>query len=325
MKTSYKERHCQLSIREKMAGRRIDSYLAARFATYSRCFFQKLIEAGKVTVDDKRVKNSTTLYAGCKIVLTLPAVDKRIIAEEIDLDIIYADDVMLCINKRPFVVVHPARGNISGTVINAMFGKFRHEIETIDGFYPKVVHRLDKNTSGLLMLGLREREHAILSSQFEYRRVRKLYQAICHGVVKDDEGEVDLPIGFSGKDDERMAIRHDEGRNSLTFYKVLRRFRDYTLVELELKTGRTHQIRVHMATLGHPLVGDEPYGGVPAIYPQDILSEAGESLEPVIERQALHSSSITCHHPVTRQLMTVTAPLTSDMADFIALLERAGR
>ncbi len=324
MKTSYKERHCRLLIREKMAGRRIDSYLASRFSMYSRTFFQKLIAAGKVMRDGKPVKNSSPLTAGCEIVLTLPAVEKRILAEEMPLDILYEDDVMICINKRPFVVVHPARGNFSGTLINALFGRYREKIEAIDGFYPKMVHRLDKNTSGLLLVGLFEKEHAELATQFEFRRVRKLYWAVCHGEMKDDIGEIELPIGPSETNSEAMAVRHDVGKPSLTYFTVVKRFKGYTLVELELKTGRTHQIRVHMSAIGHPLVGDDVYGGVPALYPQDILGDKFESLEPVIERQALHSRCIEFRHPVSGARMKIEAPLIDDMAALIDMLGEKG-
>ncbi|GAB4152044.1 MAG: RluA family pseudouridine synthase [Planctomycetota bacterium] len=324
VKESYKERHCRIKIREKMAGRRIDSYLAARFQGYSRSFFQKLISSGGVLLDGRPVKNSTSLRPGSEIVLTLPAVEKNILPEEISLDIIYEDKWILAVNKSPNVVVHPARGNFTGTIINALFGRYRNEIETIDGFYPKVVHRLDKNTSGLLLIGLYEEEHAKLATQFEFRKVCKLYRAIVHGVVEHDEGEIDLPIGESEEDESVMAIRPDIGKPSLTVFKVIRRFRNFSLVELELKTGRTHQIRVHMAAIGHPLACDEDYGGGGAIFPQDVLGDEFESLEPVLDRQALHSASIEFSHPVTWERMKLEAPMASDMEAFLKLLERAG-
>jgi 23S rRNA pseudouridine1911/1915/1917 synthase len=323
VKESYKARHCRIVIREKMAGRRIDAYLAARFQEYSRSFFQKLITSGNVLLDGRPVKNSTALRPGSTIVLTLPAVDKNILAEEIALDIIYEDKWMVAVNKAADLVVHPARGNFSGTVINALFGRFKHEIETIDGFYPKVVHRLDKNTSGLLLVGLTEEEHAKLSTQFEFRKVRKLYRAIVHGVVEHDEGEIDLPIGESEDEDAVMAIRPD-GKPSFTDYKVIQRFPSYTYVELELKTGRTHQIRVHMSAIGHPLVCDEDYGGGGAVFPQDVLGEKFESLEPIIDRQALHSFSIEFSHPVTWERMKLEAPLPSDMKELLKALENCG-
>jgi len=321
LKESYKERRCVLRIKEKMAGRRIDSYLAARFSNYSRSFFQKLIAEGKVTLDGRPVKNSTPLRAGCEIVLTLPAVEKNILAEDMPLDILYEDKWILALNKRPFVVVHPARGNFTGTIINALFGRYREQIETIDGFYPKVVHRLDKNTSGLLLVGLYEREHAALAVQFEFRKVVKKYWAIVHGLVRADAGEIDLPIGPSAERRDAMAIRRDVGKPSRTRYRVVERFSDYSLVELELLTGRTHQIRVHMAAVGHPLVGDPLYGGCEALFPQDV-SPHEQALEPVIERQALHSRSIEFTHPVSGERMRLEAPLAPDMASLLELLRR---
>ncbi len=323
VKESYKERHCRIIIREKMAGRRVDSYLAARFMSYSRSFFQKLISTGKVLMDGRPVKNSTSLRPGSEIVLTLPAIDKNILAEEIELDIIYEDDYLLAVNKAANVVVHPARGNFTGTVINAVFGKYKERIAEVDGFYPKMVHRIDKNTSGLLLIGLTEKEHADLAGQFEFRKVRKLYRAIVQGVIGQDEGSIDLPIGESAEDSGVMAIRHDTGKPSLTHYKVLERFTGFSFIELELMTGRTHQIRVHMSAIGHPLACDEDYGGCAEIFPQDIAGVERESLEPVLDRQALHSWSIEFFHPVSNERMTLHAPLARDMSDLLELLRGA--
>ncbi|MFA4987438.1 MAG: RluA family pseudouridine synthase [Candidatus Brocadiia bacterium] len=325
MKESYQARHCKLRIREKMAGRRIDAYLAARFGKYSRSFFQKLIKSGGVLLDGRPVSKSTPLRAGFEIVLTLPAIDKHIIAQEMPLDILYEDDVMLAINKDPYVVVHPARGNWSGTVINAVFGKYRDKIETVPGFYPKVVHRIDKNTSGLLLIGLTEKEHAALATQFEFRRVRKFYWALATGVIGPDEGEIDIPIGLSEDDDSTMAIHGEESKECLTWFRVVERFKGYTLIEVELKTGRTHQIRVHLSAIGHPLACDEEYGGGGAIFPQDILGPDFEDIEPVLDRQALHSHTIEFSHPVTGARMVLNAPLKADLSKTVDLLRKGSQ
>ena len=323
MKESYKERHCRLQIKKvKVFGRRIDSYLAARFQGYSRNFFQKLIASRKVLINGAVAKNSSTLRSGCEIMLTLPAIDKCIRAEDMPLDIIYEDKWVLAVNKPPYTVVHPARGNLTGTIINAMFGRFRKEIEEIDGFYPKVVHRLDKNTSGALLIGLTEKEHVELARQFERRSVRKIYWAITRGIVNENRASIELPIGFSTEKDGLMAIRKDTGKPSLTKYRVLKRFAaGYTLLEVELKTGRTHQIRIHLSAIGHPIACDRDYGDGEAIFPQDIGGWEFESLEPVLERQALHSRSLEFDHPITGKRIKIEAPLRGDMERLIEMLE----
>ncbi|MDZ7816777.1 MAG: RluA family pseudouridine synthase [Planctomycetota bacterium] len=184
MKKSYKERRCILSVSGKVEGRRIDSYLAARFNRYSRSFFQRLIAAGRVSLRGRKVKNSSVLQRGDEIEVLLPAIDKKILPQDLPLDILYEDEYIIAVNKDADSVVHPARGHWKGTLINAVFGRFEQRVENEDGFYPKVCHRIDKDTTGVILIGLTEKEHAAITRQFEERTVTKKYWAIVEGVVK---------------------------------------------------------------------------------------------------------------------------------------------
>ena len=314
-----------MSVSGKVEGRRIDSYLAARFCQYSRSFFQKLISEGRVSLKGRKVKNSSVLQRGDEIGEGLPAIDKKILPQDLPIDVLFEDEFSITVNKDAASVVHPAPSQPNGTRINAVFGRFRDRVENEDGFYPKVCHRIDKDTTGVILIGLTETEHAAITRQFEDRTVTKKYWAIVEGVVKPEEGEIDLPIFFEPMVSKVSVIDHEKGKHALTLFTVRERFDSHTLLELELKTGRTHQIRIHLASIGHPIICDGDYGCGEPMFPQDLAGHQHDSLEPVIERQALHSKMLEFAHPLTDERVRIEAPLKADMKSVIELLSQGDK
>lgn len=297
-------------VRRANQGMRLDRFLASRFPGYSRSFLQELIREGRVLVKGKPCRPSTPVAPGDEIELRLPEGAPRE-PEDLGLEVVYRDDCVLAINKRPGLVVHPARGHKTGTILQGLFHLFREEIARDPTFHVGPVHRLDAGTSGLLLCAWGEETHKFLQSQFEHRSVEKTYLAICSGEPRFDELEVDAPLGTDPADPERVAVGGLRARPALTRLKVLARGGGCALVRAEPHTGRTHQIRVHLAHVGHPLVGDELYGG-------PTRDARGATL---LERPALHSESLTFVHPRTGEPMTLRAPLWRDMRE---LLERIG-
>ena len=248
---------------EEWTDNRIDKVLSEYFADYSRSFLKKLFEDGKITVNGKVIKQSYKLKVSDMIDISVPEpVNIDIEPENIPLDIIYEDDDVILVNKPKGMVVHPAPGHYSGTLVNGLMYHFKDSLSGINGeFRPGIVHRIDMDTTGILVVCKNDMAHRSLSEQLHEHSITRKYYAIVHGNIQQDNGTVDAPIGRSPKDRKKMAVNTRNGRRAVTHYRVLERFGGkYTYIECQLETGRTHQIRVHMSSIGHPILGDEVYG-----------------------------------------------------------------
>ncbi len=279
------------------AGVRIDRYLSDQCQDISRSYLQKLLKEQSVLVEEKPVKSNYKVNAGDRISLTLPEIrEPEIMPEEIPLNIVYEDKDIILINKPKGMVVHPAAGHYSGTLVNGLMFHCRSELSGINGVMrPGIVHRIDMDTTGVLIVCKNDMAHNSISEQLKEHSITRKYAAIVHGVLKDDEGMINAPIGRHPIDRKKMSINEKNGREAVTHYRVLERFRQFTYIECQLETGRTHQIRVHMASIGHPLVGDSVYG--PAKCPFRL------------DGQTLHAGVLGIIHPRTSEYMEFTAPL----------------
>ncbi len=273
---------------------RLDAYIAKKREDLSRVMVQKLIENGNVLVDGKKRKISYKVQVGEVIELDIPeAKETGVKAEDIPLDIVYEDEDIIVVNKSKGMVVHPANGNPDGTLVNAIMAHCKGSLSGIGGeIRPGIVHRLDKDTSGLLIVAKNDRAHINMSEQIKNREVKKIYIALVRGVVPENEATINMPIGRSTKDRKKMAVRKD-GKEAITHFKVLKRYANYTLLEVKIDTGRTHQIRVHMAEIGHPVVGDMVYSNG--------KNEFG------VQGQMLHAKSLDFKHPITGKQMHLEA------------------
>jgi 23S rRNA pseudouridine1911/1915/1917 synthase len=334
--------HVRIDIRKVLKNRRLDKYLSGRLGKVSRNALQGYIKDGNVTVNGREVKPSYTIRPGDVIDMMLP-VEKphEIPPEDIPLDVIYEDDDLIAINKQPGLIIHPARGNWSGTLVNALAHYFRMNWRDISAlptsgevFRPGIVHRLDRDTTGVILVAKSELALWNLGKQFEHRKTLKTYSAIVHGLVALDEDVIDMPIGKHPRVREKYSVHHKTGKpvpattkQAITRYKVLRRMRNagdsemaFTLVELYPKTGRTHQLRVHMSYLGHPMVGDKTYGGGP-LYRSQLEGRPHVAEGPLITRQALHAHTIEFYHPRTGERMSLQAPWPEDFTKPLELLQ----
>jgi 23S rRNA pseudouridine1911/1915/1917 synthase len=302
--------------------RRIDKYLHDRFANFSRAMIQKQIAAGAVKVNGEIVKASFKLTPGDVIEMTLPELpSKEIVPEELPLDIIYEDDDLIILNKQADMVVHPARGNTHGTLVNAL-AHYSSELSSgLGDFRPGVVHRLDRNTTGVMVVTKNDTALWKVAKQFENRTIKKDYLAVVHGTPDLTADKISAPLGIHPKVREKYAIRPETGKESVTFYEVLEEFRGYSLIKCMPKTGRTHQIRVHLSYIKHPIVGDDMYGGKP-VYPWQLKDAEPVVEEPVIARCALHASTIEFKHPLTNEVVKYKAPLPNDMQCLLEMLRQ---
>ena len=335
----------QVTVRFELArdlDKRLDKYLVDRIPFLSRTSLQHLIKEKAVTVNGRVPKASTKLRLGDVVIAMLPPPpSNEIPAENIPLEVLYEDEHLIVINKRDDIIVHPARGNKTGTIINALAWHFQYkssgQLSTVGEEFarPGVVHRLDRHTTGVMVAAKSDTAHWRLGKQFESRHTDKRYLAVVHGRMEPYADVIDLPLGKHPTIKEKYAVRWDQtGKASTTIYRVREVYRDFTLVELELKTGRTHQIRVHLSHIGFPIVGDDIYGGkhlkisdvsgftrgpgasVPglaALVPTDWL----------IQRQALHAAMLGFTHPMTDKPMTFQAPVHEDMRLLIQLLRKS--
>ena len=283
------------------AGERLDVFLTRQQPDLSRAHVQKLITEGAALVDGAVRKANYKLRGGEQVSLTVPeAAPVEIKAEDIPLDVLYEDEDIIVVNKARGMVVHPAAGVNTGTLVNALLYHC-HDLSGINGeIRPGIVHRLDKDTSGVMVCAKNDKAHIDLAEQIRTKAAHRIYWAIVHGNIKEEAGIIKGDIGRHPTDRKKMAIVRENGKPAVTHFKVLERFGDYTLIECRLETGRTHQIRVHMTSIGHPLVNDPKYG------PKKPSPFA-------IEGQALHSLTLTLTHPGTGEPMTFTAPLPADM------------
>lgn len=286
--------------------RRLDLFIAEN-SGLTRSHVQKLIESGNVTVDGKTaVKPSVSVKVDAQISVILPEeIPLDIVAENIPLDILYEDGDIAVINKPQGMTVHPANNVYTGTLVNALLYCIK-DLSGINGVLrPGIVHRLDKDTSGLLVVAKNDRAHVELQRQIQSKQCRRIYLALCEGNFKEDRGCVNRPIGRSHTDRKKMDVVED-GRNAVTEYVVKERFGDYTLVQFELKTGRTHQIRVHAKYLGHPVVGDKTYGYAKCRF--------------ALNGQLLHAQTLTFTHPITGESMSFSAPLPDYFQKVLSVL-----
>ena len=280
----------EIFITEELAGDRIDKFLSEQCEELSRSFIQKLLKSGEVYVGQKAVKASYKVSEGDVISFEVPeAVEPEIIPEDIKLDIVYEDHDVILVNKPKGMVVHPAAGHYSGTLVNALMFHCKDDLSGINGVLrPGIVHRIDMDTTGVLIACKNDLAHNSIAEQLKEHSITRRYQAIVHGVLKQDEGFVDAPIGRHPQDRKKMCINQLNGKHAVTHYKV-------THIECRLETGRTHQIRVHMASLGHPLLGDTVYG--PAKSPHKL------------QGQTLHAGILGFVHPRSGEYMEYSAPL----------------
>ena len=306
---------------------RLDRFLARRVPFLSRTQLQKLIEEEAVTVNARVPKASTKLRRGDRVVATLPPPPSNAIAaEKIPLQILFEDDHLIIVNKQPDLIVHPARSHKSGTLINALAWHFRHNsggtLSTVgeDIARPGVVHRLDKHTSGVMVCAKSDTAHWRIARQFEIRKTEKRYLCLVHGEVEPEADVIDLPLGKHPTIKEKYAVRHDElGKASQTVYRVREIYEGYSLVEIELRTGRTHQIRVHMSHIGYPLVGDDLYAGK-HVTVGDFDPAQPDAAAPLLTRQALHAARLGFEHPISGQRVAFEAPMWADLARAVELL-----
>jgi 23S rRNA pseudouridine1911/1915/1917 synthase len=305
-------------ISESDCNRRLDTYLAAQIQGWSRARLQRLIEEQDILVNGKPAKPSYKLRTADEIEVELtPAPGSNFTPENIPLDIIFEDDDIIVINKPAGLVVHPAAGVHSGTLANALTYHFQQLSTRAGRVRPGIVHRLDKDTSGLLVVAKTESGHENLADQFRAREVFKSYVALVYGVVKQESGRIEQPIARDPRNRTRMSVVPG-GRGALSLFKVRRSYDSFTLLDVELKTGRTHQIRVHLSWLKHPVVGDELYGGGRENNLQDVKIRAQIRK---LNRQFLHAEQLGFRHPKTGEPMQFTAPLPTELAQLLEELE----
>lgn len=283
--------------------RRIDAFVADN-TDFSRVAVQRLIDEGKITVNGKSVKSSYKVQMGDEIEIEkVEAKEISLVAQDIPLDVLYEDDDIIVINKPKGMVVHPANGNPDGTLVNAVMAICKDSLSGIGGeIRPGIVHRLDKDTSGVIIVAKNDKAHINLSEQIKNHEVEKTYIALVRGNVPENEATINMPIGRSTKDRKKMAVTK-AGKNAVTHFRVLKRHNNYTLLEVKIETGRTHQIRVHMAEIGFPIIGDGVYSN-------------GKN-EWGIEGQCLHAKSIKFKHPISHKEMFIEAPLPKYFQDII--------
>lgn len=284
-------------VNDKEAGKRIDKFLAEKIEDFSRSYIQRLIENKDVKVNNSEVQNSYLINKGDIITLQVEEKESKIKAVEMPLDIIYEDDDIIVINKTSGRVVHPAPGHSDDTIVNALLA-YADDLSAINGIKrPGIVHRLDKDTSGLLIAAKNDRAHKNLAKQFKDREVDKYYLALLDGLLPYKKGKIDAPIGRDPNHRKKMAVRKRKSKKALSRFKVLETYKENTLVEVKIETGRTHQIRVHFSYLGYPVTGDKKYGSIN---------------KPGAERQLLHAQKLILRHPRTGEKMTFEADLKED-------------
>ncbi len=311
-----------LHVGKTIKERRVDKYLHGRFSNYSRVMIQEIIKAGAVKVNGKTVKPSFKLRTADIIELTLPQLpSKEILAEDIPLNIIHEDDDIIVLNKQVDMIVHPARGNTHGTLVNALAFYSDKLSSGLGEFRPGIVHRLDRNTSGVMVVTKNDTAQWKIAKQFENREVKKSYLAIVHGTPELTADRISAPLGVHPKIREKYAIRPETGKEAITFYEVLESFRGFSLLKLTPKTGRTHQIRVHLSYIKHPIIGDDMYGGK-LVYPWQLQDAEPAVQEPVINRPALHASILEFKHPTTKEVVKFEAPLPEDMQNLLDILRK---
>lgn len=302
----------RFQVTEEYEDERIDKYMASLIDSLSRSFIQKMMKEQKVLVNNIPVKANYRLRTEDEICFTLPeAAEPDIEAENIPLDILYEDDDVLVVNKPKGMVVHPAAGHYSGTLVNAVMYHCRGSLSGINGVMrPGIVHRIDRDTTGSLIICKNDNAHLSIAAQLKEHTIVRRYRAIVHGVIREEELCINSPVGRHPTDRKKMAAGVRNGKEAVTHIKVLERFRAYTYIECRLETGRTHQIRVHMDSIGHPLLGDTVYGN------------RKYSLPYVLQGQTLHAMTLGFIHPVSGEYVETTAPLPDYFSHLLETLPR---
>ena len=290
-------------------GERIDKCIVLLMDSLSRSYIQKMIRDGHVQVNGKAVRQNYRVDADDEVAFFLPeAVEPQILPEDIPLDILYEDDDLLVVNKPKGMVVHPAAGHYSHTLVNAVLFHCKGQLYGINGVMrPGIVHRIDKDTTGSVLVCKNDAAHRFIAQQIKEHSIVRRYRAIVCGSVKEEEGVIDAPIGRDPSDRKKMAVNHKNGKEAVTHYRVLQRFSGYTYIECRLETGRTHQIRVHMASIGHPLLGDAVYGPKKCPFPS-------------LEGQTLHAMILGFVQPSTKEYIETCAPLPDYFEHLLRIL-----
>lgn len=291
-------------------GERLDKYLSMIYPDLSRSFFQKLIKEDHILVNNTVQKANYRMKEEDMVAITIPdAVETAIVPEDIPLDILYEDEDVLIVNKPKGMVVHPSAGHFSGTLVNGIMFHCKESLSGINGeIRPGIVHRIDMNTTGSLIVCKNDESHVCIAEQIKEHSVNRIYEGIVCGNVKEDSGTIEGAIGRHPIDRKKMAINEKNGKPAITHYKVLERFGNYTYMQFKLETGRTHQIRVHMASIGHPLLGDDVYS-------------SGKSPFKHLQGQTLHAKTIGFIHPRTHEYMEFSAPLPEYFENLIVRLK----
>lgn len=291
------EEKIRIEVENLEKNERIDKYLSSKLDdSFSRAKIQKLIDEELILVNDKVIKSSYKVSNGDVILITDKEEDMSVKPEKMDIDIVYEDDDVMVINKKSGVVVHPAPGNYSGTLVNGLM-YLSKDLSHVNGeFRPGIVHRIDKDTSGLLIVAKNDKAHRILAEELKEKKVKRKYIALVSGVINHDVGEIDAPIGRDPSDRKKMCVTSTNSKDAITHFRVLERYKNASLIECELETGRTHQIRVHMKYINHPVINDPVYG----------KSNHGEF------GQLLHAKEITFTHPTTKEIMTFSCEVPEE-------------
>ena len=291
------EEKIRIKVENLEKNERIDKYLSSKLDdSFSRAKIQKLIDEELILVNDKVIKSSYKVSNGDVILITDKEEDMSVKPEKMDIDIVYEDDDVMVINKKSGVVVHPAPGNYSGTLVNGLM-YLSKDLSHVNGeFRPGIVHRIDKDTSGLLIVAKNDKAHRILAEELKEKKIKRKYIALVSGVINHDVGEIDAPIGRDPSDRKKMCVTSTNSKDAITHFRVLERYKNASLIECELETGRTHQIRVHMKYINHPVINDPVYG----------KSNHGEF------GQLLHAKEITFTHPTTKEIMTFSCEVPEE-------------
>ena len=291
------EEKIRIEVENLEKNERIDKYLSSKLDdSFSRAKIQKLIDEELILVNDKVIKSSYKVSNGDVILITDKEEDMSVKPEKMDIDIVYEDDDVMVINKKSGVVVHPAPGNYSGTLVNGLM-YLSKDLSHVNGeFRPGIVHRIDKDTSGLLIVAKNDKAHRILAEELNEKKIKRKYIALVSGVINHDVGEIDAPIGRDPSDRKKMCVTSTNSKDAITHFRVLERYKNASLIECELETGRTHQIRVHMKYINHPVINDPVYG-------KNNHGEFG---------QLLHAKEITFTHPTTKEVMTFSCEVPEE-------------
>lgn len=298
----------RFQITEEMEEERIDKCVSLLIDSLSRSFIQKMIKEERILVNEKPVKGSYRVKTDDEVAFELPeSVEPDIEPENIPLTILYEDADVIVVNKPKGMVVHPAAGHYSGTLVNALMYHCGKELSGINGVMrPGIVHRIDRDTTGSLIVCKNDKSHNDIAAQLKEHSINRRYHAICYGVLKEEEGTIDKPIGRHPQDRKKMAVNEKNGKRAVTHYRVLKRFAQYTYIECVLETGRTHQIRVHMASIGHPLLGDDLYSNRKCPFQ--------------LQGQTLHAKILGFVHPTTKEYIEIDAPLPEYFQNLLEIL-----